>query len=50
VSLYPARTAALSPEPAWSHEYDEHNGVVIDIEIKADPDKRFSYWDALSEQ
>ncbi len=86
VSLYPARTEALSPEaagrlhgheeivqeicsvakkeaqvrglsllkievrPAWSHEYDEHNGVVIDIEIKADPDERFSYWDTLSEQ
>lgn len=33
--------------PAWSHEYDEHTGIVIDVEIHATADERFLYWDAV---
>ncbi len=40
----------INVRPAWSHEYDEHTGVVIDVEIKATADERFSYWDAVCEQ
>lgn len=40
----------IDVRPAWSHEYDEHTGVVIDVEIKATSDERFSYWDAVCER
>ncbi|MBI3798979.1 MAG: hypothetical protein HY268_18695 [Deltaproteobacteria bacterium] len=36
--------------PAWSHEYDERTGIVIDVEIRASSDERFSYWDAVCER
>jgi hypothetical protein len=36
--------------PAWSHEYDERTGIVIDIEIDAAAEERFSYWDAICER
>ncbi len=36
--------------PAWSHEYEERTGVVIDVEIEGSTDQRFSLWDAVSEQ
>ena len=36
--------------PAWSHESDEPTGVVIDVEVEATADERFSYWDAICEQ
>lgn len=36
--------------PAWSHESDEHTGVVIDLEVKATADERFAYWDAVCER
>ena len=31
-------------------EYEERTGVVIDVEIKATTDERFSYWDAVCER
>ncbi len=40
----------IDVRPAWSHEYDERTGVVIDVEIKATTDERFSYWDAVCER
>jgi hypothetical protein len=40
----------INVRPAWSHEYDERTGVVIDVEIKAGADERFSYWDAMCER
>jgi len=40
----------IDVRPAWSHEYDEQTGVVIDVEIKASSDERFSYWDAVCER
>lgn len=40
----------IDVRPAWSHEYDERTGIVIDVEIKASSDERFSYWDAVCEQ
>jgi len=36
--------------PAWSHEYDDRTGIVIDIDIDADNDRRFALWDAICEQ
>src|SRR5579864_1932855 len=35
--------------PAWSHEYDEKTGVVVDVDVVASNDERFSYWEALGE-
>ena len=40
----------IDVRPAWSHEYDERTGVVIDVEIKATTDEQFSYWDAVCER
>jgi hypothetical protein len=40
----------IEVRPAWSHEYEERTGVVIDVEIKATTDERFSYWDAVCER
>ncbi len=40
----------IDMRPAWSHEYDEHTGLVIDVEVKATSDERFSYWDAMCER
>jgi hypothetical protein len=40
----------IDVRPAWSHEYDERTGVVIDAEIQATADERFSYWDAVCER
>lgn len=39
----------IDVRPAWSHEYEERTGVVIDVEIKATAEERFSYWDAVCE-
>ncbi len=36
--------------PTWSHEYEDHSGVVIDTEIQATTEERFSYWDAMCER
>jgi len=40
----------IDVRPAWSHEYDERTGIVIDVEIRASSDERFSYWDAVCER
>ena len=40
----------IEVRPAWSHEYDERTGIVIDVAIKASSDERFSYWDAVCER
>jgi hypothetical protein len=40
----------IDVRPAWSHEYDEHTGIVIDVEIRASSDERFFYWDAVCER
>lgn len=40
----------IEVRPAWSHEYDERTGIVIDVEIRASSDERFSYWDAVGER
>ena len=40
----------IDVRPAWSHEYDERTGIIIDVEISAPSDERFSYWDALCER
>jgi hypothetical protein len=34
--------------PSWSHEYEDLTGIVIDVEIHGDDDKRFTLWDAIS--
>lgn len=40
----------IDVRPAWSHEYDERTGVVIDVEIRASSDERFSCWDVVCER
>ena len=32
----------------WSHEYDEHTGVVIYIGIQGTADERFALWDSIA--
>lgn len=34
--------------PAWSHEYEERTGIVIDLRTTGSNDQRFSLWDAVS--
>jgi hypothetical protein len=36
--------------PAWSHEYEDRTGVVIDVEIDGSADQRFSLWDAVCDE
>jgi hypothetical protein len=40
----------IDVRPAWSHEYDEHTGIFIAVEITAVTEGRFSYSDALCER
>lgn len=40
----------IDVRPAWSHEYDEGTGVVINAEIQATANERFLYWDAVCER
>ena len=35
--------------PAWSHEDDDRSRVVMDIEVDAEPELRFTYWEAVSD-
>jgi hypothetical protein len=42
--------STIDIRPAWSHESDEQTGVIIDVEVKATTDERFSYWDGVSER
>lgn len=32
----------------WSHEYDEHTGVVIYVEMQGTADERFALWDTIA--
>src|SRR5713226_615226 len=40
----------LTVHPAWSHEYEENSGIVINTEIKGNAEERFALWDAVSEK
>ena len=35
--------------PAWSHEYEEKTGIVIQVEVKATDEQRFSLWEGIGE-
>lgn len=43
------RVNEISIHAAWSHEYDENTGVVVDVNVTASDEDRFSYWEALNE-
>lgn len=36
--------------PAWSHEYEERSGVVIQVEVRATDEQRFAFWEGMSER
>jgi len=36
--------------PAWSHEYEERSGVVIQVEVRATDEQRFGFWEGMSER
>lgn len=36
--------------PAWSHEYEERTGVVVQVEVRATDEQRFSLWEGISER
>ncbi len=38
----------IAVRPSWSHEYEDRTGVVIEVEIKGDSEKRFNLWEAIS--
>lgn len=40
----------VTVRPAWSHEYEEHTGIVIDLGVKANAEERFSLWESVCEQ
>ncbi len=44
------RVNEISVHAAWSHEYDENTGVVVDVNVTASDEDRFSYWEALNER
>jgi hypothetical protein len=35
---------------AWSHEYENNNGVVIHVEVQGSDEERFSVWEGISER
>ena len=35
--------------PAWSHEYEETRGMVVDIEVRSPTEEALAYWQLLSE-
>jgi hypothetical protein len=41
-------SARIRVRPAWSHEYENRSGIVIDVEANVDDDRRFLLWDAIS--
>ena len=44
----PVRKIAVLP--AWSREFEERTGIVIEAEIEGTTDERFSLWDTVCEQ
>jgi hypothetical protein len=38
----------ITVRPAWSHEYEDLTGIVIEVEIEGDTEKRFTLWEAIS--
>ena len=36
--------------PAWSHEYEERSGVVIQVEVRSTDEQRFGFWEGMSER
>lgn len=44
------RLLKVTVTPAWSHEYEETNGVVMEAEIKGNADERFLLWDSVGER
>jgi hypothetical protein len=44
------RIRRIEARPAWSHEYEERSAVVVEAEIEAGADQRFSFWEAVSER
>ncbi|HXR36081.1 MAG TPA: hypothetical protein VN754_09055 [Candidatus Binataceae bacterium] len=34
--------------PAWSHEYEETRGIVVDIEVRSPTEEALAYWPLLS--
>lgn len=38
----------ITVRPAWSHEYEDYTGVVIDVEVAGNNNQRFALWDAIS--
>jgi hypothetical protein len=41
-------SARIRVRPAWSHEYEDRTGIVVDVEANVDDDRRFVLWDAIS--
>jgi hypothetical protein len=44
------RIRRIEARPAWSHEYDDQSAVVVEAEIEAAAEQRFSYWEAVSDR
>jgi len=38
----------VAVRPSWSHEYEDRTGVIIEVQIKGDSEKRFNLWEAIS--
>lgn len=38
----------IAVRPGWSHEYQDQTGVVIEVEMAGNNDRRFGLWDAIS--
>ena len=38
----------LEVRPAWSNEYDDTTGVVIDVSIEGSVEQRFALWEVIS--
>ena len=36
--------------PAWSHEDDDRSRVTMDIQVDTEPERRFIYWEAVSDK
>lgn len=42
-------TSGIRVRPAWSHEYDDATGIVVEITLQASSEARFAYWEALGQ-
>jgi hypothetical protein len=47
---YGVRIRNVDIRPSYSHEDEDNSGVLVEVWVEADSQKRFSYWETLSKR